>query len=99
MAHQIKATKAHGTQNHFLIIQSNKYSIYSQETIQKIIASSNIKRIDGMLILSNSDSSDFKMDYYNNDGTWETMSANGARCAALYMYHQKIMLYYLYLLF
>ena len=26
------------------------------------------------------------MDYYNNDGTWETMCANGARCAALYMY-------------
>ena len=90
MAHQIKVTKAHGTQNHFLIIQSNKYSIYSQETIQKIVASSNIKRIDGMLILSNSDSSDFKMDYYNNDGTWETMCANGARCAALYMYQQKI---------
>ena len=30
------------------------------------------------------------MDYYNNDGTWETMCANGARCAVLYMnQHQK----------
>ena len=30
---------------------------------------------------------DFKMDYYNNDGTWETMCANGARCAVLYAYN------------
>ena len=90
MTHQSKATKAHGTQNHFLIIQSNNYSIYSQGTIQKIVKSSNIDRVDGVLILSNSDSSDFKMDYYNNDGTWETMCANGARCAVLYMHHKNI---------
>ena len=78
------------------IVQS--YSSFEKkvaDTIKKIVASSNIKRVDGVLILSNSDNSDFKMDYYNNDGTWETMCANGARCAALYMYHQKIMQTYL----
>ena len=28
------------------------------------------------------------MDYYNNDGSWETMCANGARCAVLYMHRR-----------
>ena len=29
------------------------------------------------------------MDYYNNDGSWETLCANGVRCAALFMFEHK----------
>ena len=70
---------------------SNEKIIHSKETILKIIDLSNKDRIDGVLILSNSNQVDFKMDYYNNDGSWETMCANGARCAALFMF-QKLFL-------
>ena len=36
---------------------------------------------DGMLLITKSvDGYDFKMDYFNNDGSWETMCANGALC-------------------
>lgn len=30
------------------------------------------------------------MDYYNNDGSWETLCVNGARCAVLYVHNQGI---------
>jgi len=43
-----------------------------------------------MLLLSDYEKYDYKMDYFNNDGSWETMCANGARCAALFMFHKKL---------
>ena len=67
---------------------SNDKELQNKEAIQTIISQSKVGRIDGVLILSDSPDFDFKMDYYNNDGTWETMCANGARCAVLYM-HSK----------
>jgi diaminopimelate epimerase len=87
---QLNISKANGTKNHFLIIHSNDQSIHNKDVIIKIVKSSNSDRIDGVLILSDSQDLDFKMDYYNNDGTWETMCANGARCAALYMYDKNL---------
>ena len=39
---------------------------------------------DGLILIDTSiESDDFKMDYYNCDGSWETMCANGALCSAL----------------
>ena len=87
---KLNIVKVNGTQNHFLITHSNEKAIHSKETILKIIDLSNQDRVDGVLILSDSDQVDFKMDYYNNDGSWETMCANGARCAALYMYDKNL---------
>ena len=83
---KIKATKANGTQNHFLIFYSNNKDLHNREVIKKLMSQTNFERIDGVIILSDKENIDFKMDYYNNDGTWETMCANGARCAVLYMY-------------
>ncbi len=87
---KFKIAKANGTQNHFLIFHSNNKQHQTQEIIQKIISQTDFERIDGIIILSDKDNLDFKMDYYNNDGTWETMCANGARCAALYAYNKGI---------
>ena len=87
---KITATKAHGTQNHFLIFYTHNNQKIIQKNIPTIISKVNAKRIDGVLILSDSKVADFKMDYYNNDGTWETMCANGARCAVLFMYQKEI---------
>ncbi|MAX10557.1 MAG: diaminopimelate epimerase [Candidatus Marinimicrobia bacterium] len=85
---KIEATKANGTQNHFLILYSNNKNLHNKEVIQKLISKTDFKRVDGAIILSDKENLDFKMDYYNNDGTWETMCANGARCAVLYMYRK-----------
>ena len=40
---------------------------------------------DGLFVISNSKKEHFKLDYYNSDGTWETLCANGSRCAVLIM--------------
>jgi len=87
---KLKIAKANGTLNHFLIFYSNNKQYQTKETIQKIISQTDFERIDGVIILSDKDTLDFKMDYYNNDGTWETMCANGARCAALYAYNEEL---------
>ena len=46
-------------------------------------------KTDGLLLISDYKNYDYKMDYFNNDGSWETMCANGARCAALFMLEKK----------
>ena len=88
---KINIIKAEGTQNHFIIIYDNTNTslLKTKETIQKLCSSEGGQRIDGLLLLSDENGYDFKMDYYNNDGTWETMCANGARCAALYMHQYQ----------
>ena len=45
---------------------------------------------DGMFIISSSKDSDFFLDYYNSDGSWETLCANGSRCAVHFMNNQGL---------
>ena len=89
---KIKVTKADGTGNNFVIIYDNNSHdlIKTSDFIQKICSKEFGFNTDGMLLLSDHDTYDYKMDYFNNDGSWETMCANGARCAALFMFQKKI---------
>ena len=45
---------------------------------------------DGMFIISPSKDYDFFLDYYNADGSWETLCANGSRCVAHFMYNKGL---------
>lgn len=83
---KIKINKAHGTQNSFIIIYDNNNHEFIKPKIQKICHQFNT---DGLLIVSDHIKYDYKMDYFNNDGTWETMCANGARCVALFMWNKQ----------
>ena len=71
--------KAECNGNDFIIALKNNSSIsLSTENIQNICSQ---ESTDGLLLVNQSfDGYDFKMDYYNNDGSWETMCANGALC-------------------
>ena len=82
---KINITKAHGTKNTFVIIFDSMHQRLVKSNISKICET---YQTDGLLLLSEHNKYDYKMDYYNNDGTWETMCANGARCAVLYMQNQ-----------
>ena len=44
---------------------------------------------DGLLVLENSKSCDFKMRIFNPDGSEVTMCGNGIRCSAVYAYKKK----------
>ena len=88
----IPFTKAHGTGNDFIILYSEDViSIdVNEDLIQQLCHRRTGIGADGLLLLSPSNTLDFKMDYYNNDGSWETMCANGARCAVLYMHRRGL---------
>lgn len=84
---RIPFTKAHGTGNDFIILWEVECPeiIRTPEFISAICARRTGVGADSVLVLSAIPDYDFKMDYYNSDGSWETMCANGSRCAALYM--------------
>ena len=85
-------TKAHGTGNSFIILYLPECPdiTLNKHIIQFLCQYKSNDSIDGLLAISNDERFDFKMDYYNNDGTWETMCANGARCAGLLLYKKNI---------
>ena len=83
---KIKITKAHGTQNTFIIIYDNHHHSLIKSQIKKICHQFDT---DGLLLVSDDQNYDYKMDYFNNDGSWETMCANGARCVALFMWEKR----------
>ena len=83
---KIKITKSHGTKNSFIIIYDNKNHLLIQNQIKKICQTF---KTDGLLLISDHKNYDYQMDYFNNDGSWETMCANGARCAALFMFQKN----------
>lgn len=87
-------TKIQGTGNDFIIIDNRKYSL----TIENIsvLAKNICKRkysigADGLISIEHpSDNADFKMNFFNSDGSMAEMCGNGARCAARYFYENKI---------
>ena len=87
-------TKAQGTGNHFIIIFlpecPDPKLILNKNLIQSLCNPNIGIGADGLLVISNHPQYDFKMDYYNNDGSWETICVNGARCAGLFLYEKKI---------
>ena len=88
---KIKITKAHGTGNSFVIIHdnSNHHIITNPNFIKKVCSKKDGFNTDGMLLISEHKNFDYQLEYYNNDGTWETFCANGSRCAALFMHSNK----------
>ena len=87
----IPFTKAHGTGNDFIIVYNEDLSSITLDAplIKRLCNRRTGVGADGLILISKHKSYDFKMDYYNNDGTWETMCANGARCAVLDVYQKQ----------
>ncbi len=84
----IPFTKAHGNGNDFIIFDAGECPDVIREAhfIQAVCDRHKGIGADGTLVISASDSGavQFKLDYYNCDGSWETFCANGSRCAVAY---------------
>jgi len=76
-------TKMSGAGNDFIFFDKDRnpeFSI-SPEKIKKLCDRRNGIGADGVIEINNQNGYDFKMSYYNADGSTGTLCANGARCA------------------
>ena len=81
-------SKYHANGNDFILILSDHLSKkdLTKPMISKLCCRHTGIGADGLFLISPSDSYDFILDYYNADGSWETLCANGSRCAAQELY-------------
>jgi len=90
---EIKYTKMQGLGNDFIIID-NREKIFSQEQLSVISKRLCTRRLSigayGLMAVENSKNSDFKMKFYNSDGSIGEMCGNGARCIVRYAYMNNI---------
>jgi len=78
---KLKIIKAHGNYNDFIILLKQNIPnniLLNRDLIQKICKQEN--SVDGFVLL---DCENFLVDYYNNDGSWETLCVNSLRCVGL----------------
>ena len=85
--------KLSGSGNDFIIIDNRENVINDQELSDFVIGVCRRKMsvgADGLILIENSDTVDFKWRFFNSDGSIPEMCGNGARCAARFAYLNKI---------
>ena len=89
---KILFTKYHANGNDFILVMDEDFPERFRQP--NIINRLCCRRIgvgaDGMFIISPSKNYDFFLDYYNADGSWEALCANGSRCAVHLMYNKSL---------
>ena len=89
----ISFVKMSGTGNDFIIID-HRTPLINLEDIPKFAAKVCRRKFsvgaDGLILIENSDTADFKWQFYNADGSVAEMCGNGARCAARFAFMQGI---------
>jgi len=82
-----------GLGNDFIIID-NREKLYSQKQLSAISKRLCSRRLsigaDGLMAVENSKDADFKMRFYNSDGSIGEMCGNGARCIVKYAFMKNI---------
>lgn len=82
---KLKFWKMHGAQNDFILFDNRQedFPVDDREFIAHIAARHSGIGAEGVILLEPSETSDFRMHFFNPDGGEAEMCGNGARCAAL----------------
>lgn len=89
---KIKFWKMHGARNDFVLIdnQTRGFPVDNREFITHIAARHSGIGAEGVILIEPSESSDFRMHFFNPDGGEAEMCGNGARCAALLAFEMGV---------
>ena len=88
----LKFDKYQGAGNDFIILNNfdGLFSKLSEYQFREMCDRHNGVGADGIIVLEPANNVDFEMEYYNSDGKLSSLCGNGARCAVLYAYKNKI---------
>ncbi|MDP2757510.1 MAG: diaminopimelate epimerase [Desulfurivibrionaceae bacterium] len=93
MQFPIDFTKMSGTGNDFILID-HRTPFLSREEMPGFAKAVCERRVsvgaDGLILIENSESADFRWQFLNGDGSWAEMCGNGARCAARFAHDHGI---------
>lgn len=82
---KLKFWKMHGARNDFVLFDNRDgtFPVQDRAFITHVAARNEGIGSEGVILIEPSDSSDFRMRFFNPDGVPAAMCGNGARCAAL----------------
>jgi len=86
-------SKINGTGNDFIIINNieEKLPVENFPSLAKKLCTRRMSiGADGLMVVEKSDVADFKMLFFNSDGSVGEMCGNGARCICRYGYEKKL---------
>lgn len=89
----IPFAKMSGTGNDFIIIDHREPFINEadQSEFARIVCRRKFSvGADGLILIENSETADFRWQFYNGDGSRAEMCGNGARCAARFAFEKNI---------
>lgn len=76
-----------GAGNDFMVIDARGQELDLAETAKRLCT---ITNADGFMALDSSETADFRLHYYNADGSRGEMCGNGSRCICRFAYEQGI---------
>lgn len=83
----MKFTKMHGIGNDYVYVNCFEESVKNPAEVSKFVSDRHFGiGSDGLILISPSAISDFRMNIYNADGSQAEMCGNGIRCVAKYVY-------------
>lgn len=85
---KIKFEKFSGAGNDFIIIQKPEFNP-DTKIIQKLCDRHFGIGADGVLLIDESKNADFRVRYFNSDGSGDALCVNGARCAVMFAYEKR----------